>query len=60
MLMTYTIFTRLAYKSKCNIIHFKALFEPRHEISNNVACSTNKGSDQPAHTRSLIRALLAV
>ena len=30
--------------------------EPRHEISNNVACATSKGSDQPAHTRRLIRA----
>ena len=28
----------------------------RHDISNNVACATNKASDQPAHTRSLIRA----
>ena len=31
-------------------------FEPRHEISNNVVCATSKASDQPAHTRSLIRA----
>ena len=37
-------------------------FEPLHEISNNVVCATSKGSDQPAridqpaHTRSLIRA----
>ena len=30
--------------------------EPRHEISNNVVCATRKASDQPAHTRSLIRA----
>ena len=30
-------------------------FEPVHEISNNVVCATSKGSDQPAHTRSLIR-----
>ena len=30
--------------------------EPRHEISNNVVGATSKGSDQPAHTRSLIRA----
>ena len=30
--------------------------EPRHEISNSVICGTSKGSDQPAHTRSLIRA----
>ena len=30
--------------------------EPGHEISNNVICGTSKGSDQPAHTRRLIRA----
>ena len=30
--------------------------EPRHEISNNVVGGTSKSSDQPAHTRSLIRA----
>ena len=30
--------------------------EPRHEISNNMVGATSKGSDQPAHTRSLIRA----
>ena len=36
-----------------NIIH---IIEPRHEISNNVVCATSKASDQPAHTRSLIRA----
>ena len=34
----------------------KLKFEPRHEISNNVVCATSKGSDQPAHTHSLIRA----
>ena len=32
------------------------LFEPVHEIFNNVVCATSKASDQPAHTRSLIRA----
>ena len=32
------------------------LYEPRHEISNNVVGATSKASDQPAHTRSLIRA----
>ena len=33
-------------------------FEPRHEIINNVVhvCATSKASDQPTHTRSLIRA----
>ena len=30
--------------------------EQGHEISNNVVCATSKCSDQPAHTRSLIRA----
>ena len=35
----------------------KVIIEPRHEISNNVICATSKGSDQPVHTRSLIRAL---
>ena len=30
--------------------------ELQHEISNNVVCATSKGSDQPAHMRSLIRA----
>ena len=34
----------------------KTIYEPRHEISNNVVCATSKGSDQPAHTRSLFRA----
>ena len=33
------------------------LYEPVHEISNNVVCAASKASDQPAHTRSLIRAL---
>ena len=31
-------------------------YEPVHKISNNVVCATSKGSDQPAHTRSLIKA----
>ena len=36
--------------------HRVITFEPVHEISNNVVCATSKTSDQPAHTRSLIRA----
>ena len=31
-------------------------YEPWHGVSNNVVCATSKVSDQPAHTRSLIRA----
>ena len=41
----------------CGVYISKVLtFEPVHNISNNVVCATSKGSDQPAHTRSLIRA----
>ena len=36
-----------------NLYH---IYEQWHEISNNVVCATRKASDQPAHTRSLIRA----
>ena len=35
---------------------FAPIYEPGHEISNNVVCVTSKASDQPAHTHSLIRA----
>ena len=38
------------------VIIRKNTFEPRYEISNNVVCATSKGSDQPAHVRSLIGA----
>ena len=38
------------------IILLEHSVDPRHEISNNVVCATCKGSDQPAHARSLIRA----
>ena len=31
-------------------------YEPVHEISNKLVCATSKASDQPTHTRSLIRA----
>ena len=33
-----------------------SLYEPQHEISNNVVCATSKGSDQPEHMRNLSRA----
>ena len=32
------------------------LNEPQHDISNNVVCANSKGSDQPVHMRSLIKA----
>ena len=37
-------------------IHCILKYEPVHEISNNVVCATSKGSEQPAHSRSQIRA----
>ena len=38
------------------MLEFQNQNKPRHEISNNVVCATNKASDQPVHTRNLIRA----
>ena len=35
--------------------YFQNINESRHEIANNVVCATSKASDQPVHTRSLIR-----
>ena len=52
----------LIHKSDCtSISHMGFLvlmmaYEPWHEISNNLVCATSRGSDQPAHTRRLIRA----
>ena len=37
-------------------LEFYVVLSTMHEISNNVVCTTSKASDQPAHTRSLIRA----
>ena len=36
------------------------VYGPRHEISNTVVRATSKGSDQTAHTRSLIRAFAII
>ena len=40
----------------CICVAISYIIESVHEISNNVVCATSKASDQPAHTRSLIRA----
>ena len=45
---------------KSNMPRYSIKFEPWHEISNNVVCTTSKASDQPAHTRSLITEPLLV
>ena len=37
-------------------VPIRLLVEPRHEISNNMACAANKASDQPVQMHSLIRA----
>ena len=49
------LFSRNQNYIKQPYIYQKSI-EPVHEISNNLACATSKASDQPAHTRSLIRA----
>ena len=36
------------------------IYEPRHEILNNEVGATSKGSDQPGHTLSLIRAFASL
>ena len=46
----------LSNEPRAHILLIHLVFEPVHEISNNMACATSKASDQPAHTRSLIRA----
>ena len=38
------------------VITRQKIYGPVQEISNNLVCATSKASDQPAHTRSLIRA----
>ena len=41
---------------QCSLsLHFQ-IFKPQHEVSNYVVGATSIGLDQPAHTRSLIRA----
>ena len=42
--------------SGITLAHIIKIFEPVHDISNNVVCATNKASDKPAHMHSLIRA----
>ena len=49
------IFNRYsAFKCQIKLV-VNIIIEPRHEISNNVVFATSKASDQPAHSRSLIR-----
>ena len=48
----YTLFTEYWWG---RVGFYLRINEPRHEISNNVVCATDNGSDQPAHTRSLNR-----
>ena len=55
------VYTNLCYTCnevcyKGTTIHHTYRYEPRHEVFNNVTCTTSKGSDQPGHTHSLIRA----
>ena len=54
--MLLFLFLKKCSINQQNMYPIHQIFEPRHGISNNVVFATNKGPDQPAHTRSLIRA----
>ena len=59
--MSNNILTHLSWiGQQCVIVvfpgHITFINKPQHEISNDVVWVTSKGSDQPAHTRSLVRA----
>ena len=47
--------SELCQSPKPSLMVIEQIIEPVHEIYNNVLCATSKGSDQPSHTRSLIR-----
>ena len=51
----YFIFQYFTSVNRTFCIYIK--YESVHEISNNVVCATSKAADQPAHMRSLIRAV---
>ena len=53
---TSTQFDQCIYYSLSEKISILTKYEPQHEIPNNVVCVTSKGSDQPVHMHSLIRA----
>ena len=48
--------THLVFFFSYDISLYDIVLDCLHEISNNVVCAASKASDQPAHTRSLIRA----
>ena len=57
ILKTTKKYEKLHHASICQPVEVNVTYcESRHEISNNVVCATSKATDQPAHTRSLIRA----
>ena len=52
----FKLILRSYEKLNLTLVFYIIEFEPVHEISNNLVGATSKASDQPAHTRSLIRA----
>ena len=48
--------TQKNFLNEVVLLSTQNIIELRHEISNNVVCVTSNASDQPAHTRRLIRA----
>ena len=54
---THVLYLLYLYIDQLTMYYNTSLDEPRQDISNNVVhvCATSKASDQPAHTRSLIK-----
>ena len=55
-IMRKILYLDQCFKNRCRFKFISNIIEPRHEISNNVVCATSNASDQPVHTRSLLRA----
>ena len=47
-----------SWRNSCSLKFLKDLYEPQHEISNNVVYATSKASDQPAHTPKMYKFLV--
>ena len=56
LLSTHDVCFGREIRSGSTLFHQWEQSELQFEIYNNVVCATSNGSDQPAHTRSLIRA----
>ena len=56
-MVSATVSSKAVVSMLITLVKFLLCNEPWHGISNKVVCATSKASDQPVHTRSLIRAI---